>query len=728
MENQRLAAIVDIVGQKALKTIEVPGKFSDKFGINTFNDEMMRKYLPKQAYDKLRGTIDKNEPVDAALADVVAHAIKEWALSRGATHFSHWFQPMTGLTAEKHEAFLRHIDKDRVVERFSGKELIQGEPDASSFPSGGLRATFEARGYTVWDPSTPIFLMESPNGVMLCIPTLFFSYSGESLDKKSPMLKSEMALEKATSRVLNLLGNKSKRIKVTLGAEQEYFLIDKKLFNLRPDLVQTGRTLFGAKPPKGQQLEDHYFGSIKERALSYMMEMEEELIKLGIPVKTRHNEVAPHQFEIAPIFETASVASDHNQITMEVMRKVATKHGLALLLHEKPFAGVNGSGKHNNWSISDEFGHNLLEPGLTPEENLQFLVCLLATVRAIRKHGSLLRAAVASANNDHRLGANEAPPAIMSVFLGSELTEILDTIENENIPKGKNQSILDHGLQRIPKIARDNSDRNRTSPFAFTGNKFEFRAVGSSASCATPIMVLNTMVAESMDTMANRIEAKLREGKEDKKAVLAVLRETITEVRPVIFNGDNYSAEWYKEAERRGLINDRNTPIALKHFASKEAIELFGKYRIFSDPELHSRYHIYLESYIKTVDIEAHMCNELALNNILPAGIKYAGILADGLVKFAALPGIDSKSCEAQTKLLNIVLNAISSLKKAIDSLDAAMENTRHIENEQAKAENYAAKVIPAMAKVREFADELEALVDDTLWPLPKYREMLFII
>ncbi len=728
MENQRLAVVVDMVEHRAHKTIDKPGSFSEKFGINTFNDEMMRKYLPKQSYDRLRATIDKGEPVDAALADSVAHGVKEWALSRGATHFTHWFQPMTGLTAEKHEAFLRHIDKDKVVERFSGKELIQGEPDASSFPSGGLRATFEARGYTVWDPSTPIFLIESPNGTMLCVPSIFFSYSGESLDKKAPMLKSELALEKATLRILNLFGNKSKYIKVTLGAEQEYFLIDKKLYNLRPDLVQTGRTLFGAKPPKGQQLEDHYFGSIKERVLAYMMEMEEELIKLGIPVKTRHNEVAPNQFELAPIFETAGVASDHNQITMEVMRKVAVKHGLALLLHEKPFAGINGSGKHNNWSMTDEFGHNLLEPGSTPEENLQFLVCLLASVRAIKKFGHLLRTSVANANNDHRLGANEAPPAIMSVFLGSELTDILDRIENESVSKSKNQSILDHGLEYIPKIARDNTDRNRTSPFAFTGNKFEFRAVGSSASCATPMLFLNAIVAESMDTLANRIEAKMREGKDLKKAVLSVLRATITEVRPVIFNGDNYSAEWHREAEKRGLTNDPNTPAALKHLAARETAELFTKYKIFTETELHSRYHIYLESYNKTIEIEAQMCKELSLNIILPTGIRYANSLADGLAKLGSIPGLEAKLYEGQSKLLHSLLSSISGLKKGIDALDHALGTVGSIEPEQARAEAYAAKVLPLMVKLREHADELELLVDDSLWPLPKYREMLFLI
>ncbi|OGJ91243.1 MAG: glutamine synthetase [Candidatus Raymondbacteria bacterium RifOxyA12_full_50_37] len=728
MENPRLKAVVGLAERKALKTIENKGPFSEKYGVNTFNDEMMRKYLPKQAYDKLRATIDTGESLDPDLADSVAHGIKEWALSKGATHFSHWFQPMTELTAEKHDAFIRHIDKDKVIERFSGRELAQGEPDASSFPSGGLRATFEARGYTIWDPGTPSFIIESPNGTTLCIPSVFISYSGESLDKKAPLLRSGKIIEKAAIRVLGLFGNKSKRVKTTLGAEQEYFLIDRSLYNLRPDLVLTGRTLFGARPPKGQQLEDHYFGSIKERVLSYMMEVEDELIRLGIPVKTRHNEVAPNQFEIAPIFEDSSIASDHNQIAMEVMRKVATKHGLVLLLHEKPFAGINGSGKHNNWSMVDEFGNNLLEPSQTPHENLQFLVCLLAVVRALKRYGHILRASVASAGNDHRLGANEAPPAIMSVFLGTGIMDVLDTIENDTSVSKSKSSVIDLGLENLPKIAKDTTDRNRTSPFAFTGNKFEFRAVGSSASCSTPNLVINVMVAESLDTLANRIEAKMREGSDLKKAVLSILRETITEVRPVIFNGDNYSSDWHKEADKRGLYNDRNTPAALKHIVGKDSIDLFTKYKVFTEAELHSRYHIHTEAYVKTVDIEAQLVREMALNTIIPTAITYAGSFADGLAKLAALKGVNAKALEEQTDLVNKLIVGIAGIKKEVEKLETELDAVRALENEQTKAESLCNKVIPIMSKVREHADILELMVDDSLWPLPKYREMLFLL
>lgn len=728
MEKNRFKVVTEMVERKALKTLEGKNLFSEKFGVNTFSRKMMKKYLPKDVFEKLTSTIHAGEPLDPNIANTVAHAMKEWAIDNGVTHFTHWFQPLTGLTAEKHDAFIQTTENGEVIERFSGKELSQGEPDASSFPSGGLRSTFEARGYTVWDPTSPVFIMESANGKTLCIPSCFFSYSGESLDQKTPLLKSIMALEKAAIRVLALFNNKSKRVRVTMGAEQEYFLIDKFLYNMRPDLILAGRTVFGAHSPKGQQMEDHYFGSIKPRVLSYMMEVEEELIKLGIPVKTRHNEVAPNQFEIAPIFEESAVAADHNQVTMEVMRKVAIRHSFALLLHEKPFLGINGSGKHNNFSMCDEAGANLLEPGHTPHDNLQFLVFLLALIRAVKVWGHLLRASVASASNDHRLGANEAPPAIMSVFIGEQLMEVMDRIENDtSMAKAKN-STMDLGLDRLPVVRRDATDRNRTSPFAFTGNKFEFRAVGSSASIAWPNCVLNAIVADSLDALADRVEAKMRTGDDFKKAVLAVLRETITEVRPVIFNGDNYSKEWEKEAEKRGLFNDRDTPTALKHLVSKETIDLLGRYHIFKENELKSRYHIQLEAYIKTVNIEAGLAREMAQTMILPGALTYIQRISQTVKDLSLLSGVDEDGKKAQAELLNELVSASAVLHKEIRNLDKALKKAGEEGDAQKEAEEYRNKVVPTMARMREAGDRIESLMDDDLWTLPKYREMLFLI
>ncbi len=727
MSNLRHRVAIEVADRKPLKTVDDFGKFSEKFGVNTFNNETMRRYVPKEIYKKYLATVHAGEPLDPGISGAIAHGMKEWALERGATHFTHWFQPMTGLTAEKHDAFIDFIGDGQVLEIFSGKQLVQGEPDASSFPSGGLRATFEARGYTIWDPTSPAFIMEGINGKTLCIPSVFMSYSGHSLGKKEPLHKSIAAIEKATIRVLKLFGNSSKRIKVTVGGEQEYFLIDQKYFNQRPDLIMAGRTLFGASSPKGQQLEDHYFGTIKGRVLAFMQEVEDELIKLGVPVKTRHNEVAPNQFEIAPIFEEVSVATDHNQLVMEILRKVATKHGLALLLHEKPFAGINGSGKHNNWSISDEFGNNLLEPGQTPSENLQFLVFVLACLRGLKTYGHLLRTSVASASNDHRLGANEAPPAIMSAFIGEQLMDIFDHIENETSSAKARSEIFDHGLSKFPPIKKDATDRNRTSPFAFTGNKFEFRAVGSSANLSTPNVVLNTIIAESLDAIADRIESKLRGESDFKKAALSVIRETITEVRPVIFNGDNYSEEWHKEAEVRGLYNDRTTPVALKHMVSDECLSLFGKYKVLSEDELKSRYHIYLEAYIKTLGIEAGLVKEIALTQIIPAAMKYVAGLSVGLNNLVS-NGLSKEAIEPVKSMAEELLENVSVIRRACKDLEKAVDKATKMDSEQKCAEEYCSKVIPLMLKVRGAVDSLESVCDDALWPLPKYREMLFLL
>jgi glutamine synthetase len=724
----RSETVTGIVDRKPLKTLEGTGKLSEKFGINTFSRAAMRKYVPKDVYDKYIATVQTGEPLDPKISGAIAHGMKEWALENGVTHFTHWFQPMTGLTAEKHDAFIDFIGEGEVLERFSGKQLVQGEPDASSFPSGGLRATFEARGYTIWDPTSPAFIMEGANGKTLCIPSIFMSYSGHSLGQKEPLLKSITAVDKSALRILKLFGNSSKRTKVTVGGEQEYFLIDQKFYNQRPDLIMAGRTLFGASSPKGQQMEDHYFGTIKGRVLAFMAEVDEELIKLGVPVKTRHNEVAPNQFEIAPIFEEVSVATDHNQVTMEIMRKVAAKHSMALLLHEKPFSGINGSGKHNNWSMSDEFGNNLLEPGQTPEKNLQFLIFILACLRSLKTYGHLLRGSVASAGNDHRLGANEAPPAIMSAFIGEQLMDVFDHIENETYSSKARNELLDHGLSKLPEIKKDATDRNRTSPFAFTGNKFEFRAVGSSANLSLPNVVLNTIIAESLDVIADRIEAKMRGESDFKKAVLTVIRETITEVRPVVFNGDNYTEEWHKEAEKRGLHNDRTTPAALKHFASKESLSLFSHYGVLTEEELKSRYHIYLEAYIKTIGIEAGLVKEIAQTMMIPAAMKYLNTVSGSIGTLSSFAGLSKEALEPTVEIASDVLEIVSSIRKGCKELDKAIEKTSKMHDEQACAEEYCGKVIPAMLKVRAAVDKLETMCDDSEWPLPKYREMLFLI
>ncbi len=704
---------------------------SFQFGENTFNDRVMREKLPKDVYKKLIKTIKSGEKLDLSIANTVAHAMKEWAISKGVTHFTHWFQPQTGLTAEKHDSFFEIESDGQVIERFKGDQLVQGEPDASSFPSGGMRTTFEARGYTMWDPSSPAFIVYGPNGGgILCIPSVFISYTGEALDKKTPLLRSMEAINRAGLRLLRLFGNKTaQRVVPTVGTEQEYFLIDKRFYNLRPDLRITGRTLLGAEPPKGQQLEDHYFGSIKERVLAFMQDAENELYRLGVPAKTRHNEVAPHQYEIAPIFAELNVGADRNQLIMEVLKKVANRHGLALLLHEKPFKGVNGSGKHNNWSIADSEGNNLLDPGKTPEENLQFLVFLVAVLKAVHDYGDLLRASIASAANDHRLGANEAPPAIMSVFLGERLTEILNDIKAGKKIKRTEEFIIDLGISKLPSILRDNTDRNRTSPFAFTGNKFEFRAVGSSASISLPNTMLSAAVADSLDTIVNEIQSELEKGTEFKAAVLNVLRKFIVETEPIRFEGNNYSKEWEEEAERRGLPNIKRTGYALSAFIDPKNVAMLERQKVFSKAELDARYHIKLEQYVKTLDIEAGTLCDMIHTHVLPAALKYQRELAQSLKdakEVAAL--VKDLNVEHLTNSLKEVNSAIVDLTKECNKLMELLQKGLAIENIEKQARFFADNIVDQIEAVREPADRLEKMLPDDLWPLPKYEEMLFLM
>jgi len=704
---------------------------TEVFGSNVFNRKTMREVLPKPVYKALMACLDHGEQLQPAMADIVANAMKDWAVSKGATHFCHWFMPMTGLTAEKHDSFVTPTTEDQALVEFSGKFLVQGEPDASSFPSGGIRSTFEARGYTGWDPSSPAFIMEASHGKTLCIPSVFMSWSGHALDKKTPLLRSLDALSKQAVRLLHILGDKNvKRVICTVGPEQEYFLIDEAFYFARPDLINAGRTLFGARPPKGQEMEDHYWGSIRERVLAFMMDAEFELYKLGVPVKTRHNEVAPAQFEVAPIFEGSNIASDHNMLLMEIFRKVAQKHGFRCLLHEKPFSGINGSGKHNNWSMADNEGNNLLEPGSTPHQNEQFLVVLSAVIRAVNKYGALLRASIASANNDHRLGANEAPPAIMSVYLGDQLTEVVQSIvSGKTEDKGKTKKTLEIGVSMLPEIARDYSDRNRTSPFAFTGNKFEFRAVGSSQSIAWPNTILNTIVADSLQYMADALEAEIKKGATINKAVQTVVKKTLTENERIIFNGDNYSQAWHQEAERRGLPNFRHTVEALPTLVTKETRELFEHHGVLKQDELVSRYNILLEAYCKTINIESLLTAEIAKTMILPAAIEYQHRIAATLAQTKS--AIGSINISGEEAMLRDLCSKINDLHNSIDVLESLIKGGKEDDHGEADAyahaRFYRERVIPSMDEVRAAADQLEMMVDDNLWPLPKFREMLYI-
>ena len=691
---------------------------SEIFGSNVFNDAAMRQRLPKNTYKALRKTIDQGIELDPAVAEVVANAMKDWAIEKGATHFTHWFQPMTGFTAEKHDSFISPTADGKVIMEFSGKELIKGEPDASSFPSGGIRATFEARGYTAWDCTSPAFVKEDT----LCIPTAFCSYTGEALDKKTPLLRSMEALSKQAIRVLKLFGNEtSQRVITTVGAEQEYFLVDKELFKKRKDLIFTGRTLFGAMPPKGQELEDHYFGSIKERIASYMKELDVELWKLGVSAKTRHNEVAPAQHELAPIYNTTNIAVDHNQLTMEAMKKIANRHGLVCLLHEKPFAGVNGSGKHNNWSIGTDDGLNLLDPGNTPHENAQFLVFLAAIIKAVDVHADLLRVSAANAGNDHRLGANEAPPAIISIFLGEQLTDILEQIEKGPATSSKQGGMMTIGVTTLPALPKDATDRNRTSPFAFTGNKFEFRMVPSSASIAGPNVVLNTIVADTLSEFAGQLE----ETNDFNEAVQQLLQDTVKKHGRVIFNGNGYSQEWVEEAARRGLPNIPSTVDAIPALITEKSISLFPKHGVLSEVELHSRYEIFLEEYLKQINIEARTMIEMSKRQIIPAAIKFATELAGSINTIkAASVGAD---VTVQTDLLSEVSSSLASFKVKLAALEKVTEEAAEMEGDvNAQARYYRESVFAAMGELRTVGDYIETLVDETIWPMPTYGELLF--
>lgn len=694
---------------------------AEVFGCNVFNDAVMRERLPKATYKALKKTIDEGLPLGATVAEVVANAMKDWAIEKGATHYTHWFQPMTGVTAEKHDAFISPTADGKVIMEFSGKELIKGEPDASSFPNGGLRATFEARGYTAWDCTSPAFLKEGQSGVTLCIPTAFCSYTGEALDKKTPLLRSMEALSKQALRVLKLFGNTTtKKVIPTVGPEQEYFLIDKKLYNMRKDLRYTGRTLFGAPAPKGQEMDDHYFGSIRERVLAFMKELNTELWKLGVSAKTQHNEVAPAQHEIAPIFNDTNIGTDHNQLVMETMKKVANRHGLACLLHEKPFAGINGSGKHNNWSMSTDDGQNLLDPGKTPHDNAQFLVFLCAVIKAVDEHAELLRLSAANAGNDHRLGANEAPPAIISVFLGEQLTDILQQLENGGPESSKTGEELRIGVSTLPALPKDTTDRNRTSPFAFTGNKFEFRMVPSSASVSGPNIVLNTIVAEVLSELAERLEKAVDFDKE----VQALLKDIVINHKRVIFNGNGYSDEWIKEAEQRGLPNIASTVEAVSKLISKKSIALFKKHNVFTEIELHSRCEIKLENYSKAINIEALTMLEMAKRQILPAALKFCDQLASSVNQVKATgTGADTG---VQEELLKEVSATMVSFQKNTKLLEEAVKAASAIEDVHECAYAYQSKVFVQMGVLRADGDKLETLVDESLWPMPTYGDLLF--
>ncbi|HEX5821489.1 MAG TPA: glutamine synthetase III [Solirubrobacterales bacterium] len=694
----------------ALGTVDLTKADNNPFGIDVFSPVVQEEVLPKDVYEKLQATLERGEALDISLADAVAEAMKEWALARGATHFTHVFQPLTGLTAEKHDSFFEPNREGKWIAGFSGKELIQGEPDASSFPTGGIRDTFEARGYTAWDPTSPAFILENPNGALLCIPTAFVSWTGEALDAKTPLLRSMDALSKSAIRALKLLGDdETQRVFTTVGPEQEYFLIDENYYFNRPDLVLTGRTMFGAKPAKGHELDDHYFGVIPERVLACIMDFENELAKLGVPIKTRHNEVAPAQHEIAPIFENSNVGSDHQQLTMQIMQKVARKYGLVCLLHEKPFAGVNGSGKHNNWSMGTDTGSNLLEPGDTPADNMNFLFFCAAVIQAVNKHQGLLRASVAGIGQDHRLGANEAPPAIISIFLGAELTKVFEAISSGSGDPHTPGSFLELGAEVLPPLPMHGGDRNRTSPFAFTGNKFEFRALGSSQSLAFPNTVLNTIVAEAMDDLSDKLEAK--DTSDLPAAVTEVVKEAYDGNKQIVFDGDNYDEAWHKEAEEeRGLKNLRTTPDALPEVLADATKSMMNKYSVLNERELESRYEVWLEQYIIRANIEAETADTMARTLILPAALRYLA-LGDNA-------GIGAVTEEA-TPLVDQLVAAIKELDDANQYPDGleGMDLAIHARDKQ----------VAGIERVRDAADKLEKIVADDLWPLPKYAEMLFI-
>ena len=723
----RFNAIEEAQKREPIKIPTTTTRISELYGENVFNQDSMREYLTEQAYKSVQEATYEGKRIDRKVADQVASAMKDWALAKGATHYTHWFQPLTGATAEKHDAFFQPIEGGRAIDQFEGSLLVQQEPDASSFPNGGIRNTFEARGYTAWDPSSPAFVM----GTTLCIPTIFISYTGEALDYKMPLLKALSAVDEAATDVCQYFDKNVTKVNATLGWEQEYFLVDKSLYHARPDLSTTGRVLVGHYPAKGQQLDDHYFGSIPDRAMAFMRDYEQESLKLGIPVTTRHNEVAPNQFECAPVFEETNLANDHNLLLMDVLEKVARKHNFRVLFHEKPFAGLNGSGKHNNWSLATNTGVNLLSPGKNPKSNLQFLTFFVNTIKAICDNADILRASIASASNDHRLGANEAPPAIISVFIGSQLTEMLDKLE-KNIKSGKmtpeDKTELKLNIGKIPQILLDNTDRNRTSPFAFTGNKFEFRAVGSAANCSSSMIALNTIVAKQLRLFKIAVDKRISGGTKKDEAILKELQKLIIESKKIRFEGNGYGDEWVKEAEKRGLSNLKNTPRALAAMVDKNTIQLFEELNVLSSVELHARHEIELENYIMKLQIEARILGDICFNYIIPAAIKYQTQLVENvegimdIMSEKEAKGITS----AQRDLITEISKRFTSIKKNVEDMIEERRKANLIEDMEKRAIAYCDKVKPYFDEIKYDADKLEMLVADEYWPLPKLREMLF--
>jgi glutamine synthetase len=726
MSTLRFKALETVQHRKTINVTAPSAKVSDYFNMNVFNDDAMKTYLSKDAYLAVHNAIKKGSKIDRSIADQVASGMKSWALNKGASHYTHWFQPLTGATAEKHDAFFEPTEDGRSVEKFSGNALVQQEPDASSFPSGGLRNTFEARGYTAWDPSSPAFIMEGANGKTLCIPTIFVSYTGEALDYKAPLLKALHAIENAVINVCSTYFDKKvTKAFISLGIEQEYFLVDEALFNARPDLMLTGRTLLGLSPEKGQQLEDHYFGSIPPRVYDFMIEFEIESYKLGIPLKTRHNEVAPSQFECAPMFEEVNLAIDHNQLLMDLMEKIAQKHGFKVLLHEKPFAGVNGSGKHNNWSLITNTGVNLLSPGKTPETNLQFLTFFINAIKAVHDHADLMRASIASAGNDHRLGANEAPPAIMSIFIGTQLFNVLNDFSNNKKSKSSNaKSSID--INKIPEILLDNTDRNRTSPFAFTGNKFEFRAVGSAANSASAMIVLNSIMADQLNKFKVKVDALIKKGNKKEEAIISVLKEYVKDSKNILFEGNGYGDEWVKEAKKRGLSNIKTTPEALNAYISKNSKDLFEKNGIFTSRELDARYEIMQENYVKKIEIEAKLLAQLAISHVIPAALSYQQKLSENVASLKAI-GINKKKYEAQFKFIEQISTHVNLISTSVEKMIHENEQAHHAQNTHKTALAFCHKVKPLFDVIRHHSDALEFIIEDDLWKLPKYRELLFV-
>lgn len=723
MSNIRFQALQDVLNRTIPEVKPPAAKISDYFGANVFDKKKMKEYLSTEAYQGIVNSIEKGEPIPRDLAEQIASAMKSWALGKGATHYTHWFQPLTGTTAEKHDAFFEPTADGGAIERFSGDALSQQEPDASSFPSGGIRNTFEARGYTAWDPSSPAFLMART----LCIPTVFVSYTGEALDYKVPLLKALSVLDKAAVDVCHYFDKGIEKVNASLGLEQEYFLVDIALFNARPDMYLTGRTLFGHISAKNQQLEDHYFGSIPERVYAYMQDMEAEALLLGIPLKTRHNEVAPSQFECAPIYEEINLAIDHNQLLMDLMDRVARRHNFKVLLHEKPYAGINGSGKHNNWSLITNTGKNLLSPGKTPKNNLMFLTFFVNTIKAVYEHADLLRASIASVNNDHRLGANEAPPAIISIFLGSQLNDVLDEIETSRISKKiKEDNLLWQGIPKIPQILPDNTDRNRTSPFAFTGNKFELRAVGSSANSASPMTILNLIVADQLKKFKYDVDKLIKKGEKKDLALLIVIKKYIKESKNIRFEGNGYSDEWEKEAASRGLANIKTTPKALDALLSEKSEILFAETGVFTPREAHARHEILLDSFYKKLQIEARVIGELVLNVIIPAAVGYQTKLIENVKGLKDL-GLAASTYEAQLDIINKIAEHVNFIKTNVEQMVDERKKANAIEDIRQRAIEYDEKVKSFFAPIRYRVDKLEQLVDDRLWPLPKFRELLFI-